>query len=66
MRRTIWPRVTAFLLPMLALAPAAALAQQNDRTSVGRGWPVPVAQAAPVSGGMEGEGQQASWNSPPP
>jgi hypothetical protein len=34
--------------------------------SVGHGWPVAVMQAAPVSGGMEGEGQQSSWDGPPP
>jgi hypothetical protein len=33
--------------------------------SIGRGWPVAVSGALPVSGGMEGEGQQASWESPP-
>ncbi|MBK6672567.1 MAG: hypothetical protein IPG49_03470 [Proteobacteria bacterium] len=33
--------------------------------SIGRGWPVAASGALPVSGGMEGEGQQASWESPP-
>jgi len=56
----------ALLVPVLALEPAASQAQKADHDSVGRGWPVPITHAAPVSGGMEGEGQQASWNSPPP
>ena len=33
--------------------------------SVGHSWAVAVMQAAPVSGGMEGEGQQSSWDGPP-
>jgi hypothetical protein len=35
------------------------------QASVGRGWPVAPMQAAPVGGGMEGEGQQSSWDGPP-
>jgi hypothetical protein len=34
--------------------------QQARATSVGRGWPVPVMQAAYVGGGVEGEGEQAA------
>jgi hypothetical protein len=33
--------------------------------SVGRGWPVTANEARAVSGGMEGSGEQASWNGPP-
>jgi len=55
------------VLAALAWVPSVSIpAQGTDRSSIGRGWPVPTLHAAPVSGGMEGEGQQASWDSPPP
>jgi hypothetical protein len=49
----------------LACAPYAAVSRAQDRASVGRGWPPTSVPAAAVSGGMEGEGQQASWDAPP-
>ena len=48
-----------------ALLLAACSRPEPAARSVGRGWPVTVMQASPVSGGMEGEGEQASWDGPP-
>jgi hypothetical protein len=39
-----------------------AQAQEAQRSSVGRGWPVSVMQFGYVGGGLEGEGQQAAWD----
>ena len=49
---------------MLALS-SGAWSQPAQTRSVGRGWPVLVSTAAFVSGGLEGAGQQASWDGPP-
>jgi hypothetical protein len=57
------------ILLLIALATAqspTAMGQASASRSAGRGWPVVDMPALPVSGGMEGEGQQASWNGPPP
>jgi hypothetical protein len=35
--------------------------QDAPSTSVGRGWPVAVMESGFISGGMEGQGQQATW-----
>ena len=40
--------------------------QQSSSVSVGRGWPVPVMEAAYVGGGLEGEGEQAAWEGAAP
>jgi hypothetical protein len=48
-----------------ALSSPAARSAEAAQRSAGRGWPVLVAESTPVSGGMEGAGQQASWNGPP-
>lgn len=54
------------LAATLVLGPApSAAAQERGRESIGRGWPVAAMQSRPVSGGMEGQGQQASWDGPP-
>jgi len=53
-----------FFTLLVALA-TAARAAGPPHASVGRGWPVAVTVAQPVSGGMEGEGDQASRNGPP-
>jgi hypothetical protein len=44
----------------------AACGTRETEPSAGRGWPVAVMEAGFVSGGMEGEGEQASWDGPPP
>lgn len=53
------------LLTLIVALATAAPAAEPPHTSVGRGWPVGVTVAQPVSGGMEGEGDQASRNGPP-
>jgi hypothetical protein len=52
--------VSAALL--LAAHSPLVLGQEPQRGSVGRGWPVPVMEFRYVGGGLEGEGQQASWD----
>jgi hypothetical protein len=49
---------------MAAIVAAQALlgcSQEPQDVSVGRGWPVSVTEFDFVGGGLEGEGQQASW-----
>jgi hypothetical protein len=50
---------------MIAAQSAVVSAQEIRRESAGRDRPVAVLEARPVSGGMEGEGQQAGWDGPP-
>src|SRR5690606_32439242 len=52
----------ALALAVLAAAPLAQGQESPQRTSVGRGWPVLVNELAYVSGGLEGEGEQAAWD----
>ncbi|HVJ30880.1 MAG TPA: hypothetical protein VNA66_11280 [Gammaproteobacteria bacterium] len=52
--------VTVALL--LAAHCPLARSQELQTRSVGRGWPVPVMEFDYVGGGLEGEGQQASWD----
>ena len=56
---------TAVALIGVLLSPGARSAEAAQK-SVGRGWPVIGMASTPVSGGMEGAGEQASWNGPPP
>jgi len=44
---------------------ACGCSHKEPARSVGRGWPVTPMQARYVSGGMEGGGEQASWDGPP-
>ena len=60
-RRSLAP-LTAILFAPLQIA----LAQAAAHPSVGRGWPVAVTMSASVSGGFEGEGQQAGWEGEAP
>jgi hypothetical protein len=56
------------VLAALAIAAAQTLtgcSHDAPAKSIGRGWPVGTMQASAVSGGMEGEGQQAAWEGPP-
>lgn len=51
---------------MLGLLACGGCSQQQASTSIGRGWPIADTTVRHVSGGMEGGGQQASWDGPPP
>ena len=62
-RQVIRGGLRAAVAALVAL-PLAACGPRATTDSVGRGWPVAM-QSAPVSGGMEGEGQQSSWDGPP-
>jgi hypothetical protein len=46
----------------IALVAGTALGQSSPPARAGRGAPVRVLEAAYVSGGLEGEGQQAAWD----
>jgi hypothetical protein len=58
--------------PLATLVAAQALlgwsqdAEQAERASVGRGWPVAVMEFGFVGGGLEGEGEQAAWDGQAP
>jgi hypothetical protein len=56
------PLALALALLAAALPPLAHGQEPPQRTSVGRGWPVLVNEFAYVSGGLEGEGEQAAWD----
>jgi hypothetical protein len=53
---------TAALLVLIA---GSGCGHEEEARSVGRGWPVTETQVRYVSGGMEGAGEQASWDGPP-
>jgi hypothetical protein len=46
----------------MVLVAGTALGQGSPLVRVGRGAPVPVMEAPYVSGGLEGEGQQVTWD----
>jgi hypothetical protein len=61
-------------MPQGSVVPASALlvllacggcGHKEPARSVGRGWPVTDTTVRYVSGGMEGAGEQASWDGPP-
>src|SRR5687767_11082871 len=57
----------AITISAAAVAASLVACGTRDREqSAGRGWPAAVTEARFVSGGMEGEGEQASWDGPPP
>ena len=60
-RKKPWLIATQLAL-LLAARPQLAHGQESQARSVGRGWPVPVMAFGYVGGGLEGEGQQASWD----
>jgi len=47
---------------LLAAHSPLARSQEQQRGSVGRGWPIPVVEFGYVGGDLEGEGQQAAWD----
>jgi hypothetical protein len=54
-----------FSLPIAAFVAVHSLlawGQDAGRESAGRGWPVSVMESGYVSGGLEGEGEQAAWD----
>ncbi len=53
---------TAALLVLIA---CSGCGHKEEARSIGRGWPVTQTQVRYVSGGMEGAGEQASWDGPP-
>lgn len=61
-------RIKPIVLSILALVAvhSAPGTGQEDRASVGRGWPVTVQGQGFVSGGFEGEGQQVAWEGDAP
>lgn len=50
---------------LMVLLACIGCSQREQARSAGRGWPVAVMQSQHVSGGMEGAGEQASWDGPP-
>jgi hypothetical protein len=55
-------RARSLAAPVIALVAAqAGWSAAAEHESVGRGWPVPTTAFAYVGGGLEGEGQQASF-----
>jgi hypothetical protein len=56
--------VTAGAALLVSLA-CCGCSHREEAGSIGRGWPVTVSRFSYVSGGMEGAGQQASWDGPP-
>jgi hypothetical protein len=59
-RKSIVP--AGVLLVMLA---SCGYGHKDESVSAGRDWPVAGTPARYVSGGMEGAGEQASWDGPP-
>jgi hypothetical protein len=57
--------IAAAFASLAAASLLGACSEQAQQRSVGRGWPVAVGEARFVSGGMEGAGEQASWDGPP-
>ena len=57
--------IVVALVTLVATQSLNGCSQQKEQQSVGRGWPVAVSDFSYVSGGMEGGGQQAAWDSPP-
>lgn len=58
-------RAAVAVAAVLLALPLTACGPRGAADSVGRNWPVVPMDAAPISGGMEGEGQQSSWDGPP-
>lgn len=54
------PAMVISLIGVISAAPSPACAQERAEDSVGRGWPVSVADFGFVGGGAEGEGDQAA------
>jgi hypothetical protein len=57
-------KLKSLTVPVAALLAGHSLlgfSQQDERGSIGRGWPVPVHEFGFVGGGLEGEGQQSVW-----
>lgn len=50
---------------VLVLLACCGCSHKDEVGSIGRGWPVTETRARYVSGGMEGAGEQASWDGPP-
>jgi hypothetical protein len=51
--------------PLLVLLACCGCSHKDETASSGRGWPVTEVGVRYVSGGMEGAGEQASWDEPP-